>query len=166
MCRGKPTIAAVCPMVPACSALAPAVLLTLLGWRMRTAGPATMAGGTPPGAGLTPCCGGWVRDCWLFSKDSRRAGRLFCWRAERRQREREKERESAARGFRDTRAKWDARWQKTKSFSTVLLFKTFKATSTMGEAWTSSMHNYKQSAVMHCPWLLKALHCRKQLHVF
>lgn len=79
----QPTMAAVCPTVPACSAQAPAVLLTLLGWRIRTAGPATMAGGTLPGAGLTPCCGGCVRDCWLFSKDSRRAGRLFCWRTER-----------------------------------------------------------------------------------
>lgn len=93
----QPTIAAVCPIVPACSALAPAVLLTLLGWRIRTAGPATMAGGTPPGAGLTPCCGGWVRDCWLFSKDSRRAGRLFCWRAKRRESERERRRESGKR---------------------------------------------------------------------
>lgn len=54
------TMAAACPSVPA---LAPVVMLTLFGWRMWTAGPATMAGGVPPGAGLTPCCGGWVRDC-------------------------------------------------------------------------------------------------------
>lgn len=76
------TMAAACPMVPAGSTLAPAVVLTLLGCRMRTAGPATMAGGVPPAAGLTPCCRGWVRDCWLFSKDSLRAGRLFCWRTQ------------------------------------------------------------------------------------
>lgn len=57
------TMAAACPSVPAGSALAPVVVLMLLGWRMQTAGPATMAGGVPLGTGLTPCCGGWVRDC-------------------------------------------------------------------------------------------------------
>lgn len=73
-------MAAVCPSVPAGSAVALTVVLILLGCRMRTAGPVTMAGGVPQAAGLTPCCRGWVRECWLFNKDSLRAGRLFCGR--------------------------------------------------------------------------------------
>lgn len=60
------TVAPACPGAPT-----PPPVLTLLGWCARTAGPVTMAG-------ALPCCGGCVRDCWLFSKDSRRAGRLFC----------------------------------------------------------------------------------------
>lgn len=73
------TMAPACPRVPVGSALAPPMVLMLLGWCIRTAGPVTIAGGVPLGAVLTPCCGGCVRDCWLFSKDRRRAGRLFCW---------------------------------------------------------------------------------------
>lgn len=56
------TVAPVCPSVPAGSAPTPPVVLTLLGWCIRTAGPVTIAGGVPLGAALT-CCGGCVREC-------------------------------------------------------------------------------------------------------
>lgn len=56
-------MAPACPTDPVGSALAPPTVLTLLGWWIRTAGPVTIAGGVPPGADLTPWCGGCVRDC-------------------------------------------------------------------------------------------------------
>lgn len=57
------TMAPACPRVPVGSALAPPMVLTLLGWCIRTADPVTIAGGVPPGAVLTPCCRGCIRDC-------------------------------------------------------------------------------------------------------